>query len=296
MKILLTGGSGRVATEVRVYADRPEYGLVFTDCAPGQCENLPFECIYLDITDRQKVMETVNLHRPDAVIHLAAFTDVDGCEDDPETAVKVNVEGTHNISEASERVGARLIYMSTDYVFDGTSGPYDEEDEPSPVNHYGTTKLEAEHVVRKIMDDYVILRINVPYGLKRDNVQHNFVSWILEQLRSGKNIRIVSDQFINPTPLWTLPGIFFKLADSNHQGVLHYGGTEVLSRLEIARMTAEEFGCDTGLIDEVSTSEIGFRAARPLKSGLKTDLIERMLDIVPVAFRNGLSWMKREGA
>lgn len=291
MKVLVTGGRGRVASEFIERTSGSGHHFVVTDLSQAG-DVTSYDYVQLNITDDKQVRDTFLRLRPDVVFHLAAYTDVDGCEIHPDKAAKVNVEGTRNIAGICAELGLRLIFLSSDYVFDGISGPYSEDDQTSPINHYGATKLEGEEIISRTVTDHVILRINVPYGLRHAGVSHNFVTWLLGRLKKGHNVRIVSDQYANPTPLWSLADVLNMLVENELRGLLHFGGADILSRLEMAQLTAEAFGYDGSLIVGILTEELKQAARRPLKSGLRTDRIEKALGVKPVPFYDGLLRMK----
>jgi dTDP-4-dehydrorhamnose reductase len=149
----------------------------------------------IDIT-KKEIFIAIKKVKPEFVIHCAAFTDVDGCEIQKEKAWEVNVTGTENVAKACQKIGAKMIYVSTDFVFDGKKGMYKETDKTNPINYYGKTKLEGEKRVKEICKNYVIARTSVLYGWHE---RLNFVTWVIEQLKNKNKIRIVTDQYTSPT-------------------------------------------------------------------------------------------------
>jgi len=151
----------------------------------------------LDITDAIEVLNLFHKLKPDVVIHTASETNVDKCEKEKEHAWKTNVEGTRNIALASSEVGAKLVYVSTDYVFDGEKGKYEEQDKPNPINYYGVTKLEGENQVIQHCKNYAILRTSVLYGWHP--WKQNFATWTINQLKQSKEITVVENHYNTPT-------------------------------------------------------------------------------------------------
>nr|HID59940.1 dTDP-4-dehydrorhamnose reductase [Desulfobacterales bacterium] len=242
----------------------------------------------LDITDKDRTMSFVEQISPDCVINTAALTDVDLCETRPDLAWKINVEGLINVSEACLRTGSKLIQISSDYVFDGKYGPYDEDAPPNPINHYGRTKLESEKVaLSSSPDNNIVVRTMVLYGYA-PGVRPNFVLWLINALQQGTQVRIVTDQWGNPTFADDLAGLLIRLGTSDLSGLFHLAGGDLLSRFQMAQLIADAFGLDKGLIKPVITVQLDQTAPRPLKSGLKTGKIERALGVKPLKFKEGL--------
>jgi len=242
----------------------------------------------MDVTDRDQVKSVFELTSPDVVLHFAAMTHVDGCELNPDKAVKINVNGTRNILKEFRK---KIIYVSTDYVFDGQDGPYKEEDIIHPINVYGQTKLDGEILVKEMSSDYVILRTNVVWNIG-GNFQASFADWLIRELTIGNPVRIVTDQYNNPTHTEALHSAIMELLNQDASGVYHYGSKNVLNRYEFARLIANVYELDESLIIPISTKELNQPAKRPLKSGLKTDKIQRDLGIQPTELVSDIEKMK----
>jgi dTDP-4-dehydrorhamnose reductase len=194
LRVLITGAGGMLGVDLWKELDR-KYELFGIDVA--RCSLFVarrFTCV--DITDKKSVSRVINKINPDVVIHTAAWTDVDGCELDPKKAYRINCEGTKNVAQASKICGATLIYVSTDFVFDGKKKkPYKETDKPHPISIYGDSKLKGEKAVRKTLKKYFILRTSWLYGKHGKN----FVDTILAQARKKKVLRVVDNQVGSPT-------------------------------------------------------------------------------------------------
>ncbi|MFQ6674480.1 MAG: SDR family oxidoreductase [Fidelibacterota bacterium] len=276
-RILITGAFGQLGEAV-VQELQPHFTLLAT--GKRIPEDYPHYCPVqeLDVVDRKRVRETAREFEPDVIVNLAAYTDVDACETERELAWNIGVKGAENLSESVRGQGVKFVQVSSDYIFDGKEGPYDEVAIPHPINYYGKTKLGAENVVRGTADQWVILRTNVLYGASSRS-KMNFVRWVVKSLESGKSIRVVDDQWGNPT--WT-GGMAEAIKMSiilNVYGIFNYAGAEFLTRFEFARRTARVFGLDSSLISRVSTEELKQAAPRPLRSGLKTEKIEEVLGV-----------------
>jgi dTDP-4-dehydrorhamnose reductase len=238
----------------------------------------------VDITKPETLAMLQNDTKHDVVIHLAAKTDVDGCEHDKATgtdgaAWKINVEGTRNVVEACQKTGKKLIYLSTDFVFDGTKPEgeyYTEDDEPNPVNWYARTKYKGERIVRDSGLPYLIIRIAYPYRTpfptKKDLVQA-----ILTRLGEGQQIQAVTDHLMCPTYVDDIASALDMLLRTEATGLYHVVGSQALSPYDLAVLIARTFGHDPSLIQK-TTREAFFagRAPRPFNLSLNNDRIEKL--------------------
>lgn len=195
MKILITGSAGMLGYDLCKILSK-EYDLVGIDVSASEAKYQPNKFYEVDISKKEDVQRIFVSEKPDIVIHTAAWTDVDGCELDPEKAEQVNVTGTLNVAEACHDISSHLIVLSTDYVFDGNKGKsYLEDDKPNPLSVYGKTKLEAENIVKELLSSFVILRTSALYGSNG----HNFVDTIVTKAIKDEKLRIVDDQVTAPT-------------------------------------------------------------------------------------------------
>ena len=199
---------------------------------------------------RLRSMNPFRAIKPDVVVHAASLTDVDKCETNKELAWKINVEGTKNIVEAAHVAGSFLIYISTDYVFSGEKGLYKENDKPDPINYYGVTKLKAEEIVQT-QAEYFIARPSVIYGSTPAAGKVNFALWLIETLRKGERVKIVTDQWNTPTLNTNLAEMTLEVVERRLTGIYHLCGATRVSRLEFATSIANAFRLDPGLIDPV---------------------------------------------
>ena len=221
--------------------------------------------VKLDIAGKAQVDEAFRTIKPDVVVHAATLTDVDKCEMNKELAWRVNVEGTKNIVEASKNAGSFLVYISTDYVFSGEKGCYVESDSPEPINYYGLTKLEAETVVMQTMaeSDFFIGRPSVIYGSTPAAGKVNFALWLIETLRKGERVKIITDQWNTPTLNTNLAEMTLEVIERRLNGVYHTCGATRVSRFEFATKIADVFDLDKSLIDKVTSAQFTLPAKRP---------------------------------
>jgi dTDP-4-dehydrorhamnose reductase len=280
-RILITGAFGQLGTSLRnILSDQ-------SILAAGKM--IPVEekdgCTELDITELNQVREVIASFQPDVIVHLAAMTDVDGCELNPELAFDVNVRGTENLLD---NFSGRFIYISTDYVFDGNNGPYKEKDEVNPISVYGRTKLYGEDLVQQSNVNWVILRANVVFSFQ-ERTKASFMDWVVDSLKNRQSITVVDDQWNNPTWTVDLARIISRIIDHEIHGLYHYGGRDLLNRFAFAEMIAETFKLDRTLIEPIDTASLKQLAKRPLKSGLCTEKIEIDLSIEALPLRKALN-------
>ena len=231
MKILITGCNGQLGTELQAQLRRgkSELGPI-----PDRLKNatvLPVDVDQLDITDRAEVVNFVRRHQPDTIINCAAFTNVDGCETSKDAAFKVNALGPRNLAIAADKVNARLIHVSTDYVFSGEGDtPLDECDLPAPRSAYGTTKLLGEQYVQQFCRRHFIVRTAWLYGYNG----RNFVKTMINAGKKFGKLTVVNDQLGNPTNAVDLAHHLLKLAVSHEYGTYHCTGNGICSWYDFA--------------------------------------------------------------
>lgn len=282
-RVLVTGGNGLLGTKTVELLLAEGRQPISASLEPESLNRFlgAFPYFPLDITDAAAVRNLLARLRPEAVIHTAAFTAVDACETQRDLSRRVNVEGTANVAAACREIDARLVHLSTEYVFDGESGPYTEEDLPRPISHYGLTKLESEKSVRERCSDWVIGRTTVLFG-RAPNVRPSFVAWLVDKLSRGERIRVVDDQIGSPTLADSLARMLVGLLDSDRGGIYNTVGDSILDRHAFAVMAARLFGLEPALIDRIKTPELGQPAPRPLRAGLIMDKFKRDFPSVPV--------------
>jgi dTDP-4-dehydrorhamnose reductase len=249
--------------------------------------------VKFDVSNKELVDQAFRRVKPDVVVHAATLTDVDKCELNKELAWKINVEGTRNIVEAAKSEGSFLIYISTDYVFNGEKGNYSELDTPNPINNYGLTKLKAEELVNA-QPEYLIGRPSVIYGSTPAAGKVNFALWLIETLRKGERVKIVTDQWNTPTLNTNLAEMTLEAAERRLTGTFHLCGVTRVSRFQFAQLIAETFDLDKTLIDPVLSSEFKWPAKRPMDSSLDTSKAQRTLKNKPLEIHEALKRLKVE--
>ena len=238
----------------------------------------------LDITSEKSVKYFLDKHTPDIILNLAAMTNVDGCEENPDRAHEVNHDGVANLCNGFD---GHFIQISTDYVFNGKEGPYFEDDPVDPISAYGKSKLAAEKYLMNSNISHTIVRANVLYSYS-PTTKASFLKWVVESLKDSKAINVVSDQWNNPTSTNSLSNFINKIALSQTFGLYHYADRGIMSRFEFAETIASVFNLNSNLIQPILTSDLRQIAPRPLKSGLRTQKIKKELSINPPEVKESL--------
>lgn len=203
-----------------------------------------------------------------------------------------NLDGTKNIIEACREVNARMIYTSSNAVFDGENPPYSESDSVNPLNYYGQIKVKEEEAFRNSGLKYAVARPILMYGWNLDVERKNPVTWLIDLLKAGKSVNIVDDIICNPLFVQDCANVIWKIVTLNREGVFHIGGEDEMSRYEFACITAEVFGLDGNLIRAVRNSFFKGIAPRPRNTTYCTDKIKKELQMLPMGVREGLRVMK----
>ena len=248
----------------------------------------------MDITHRSTTKNIIMKERPDYIILTAAQRNVDYCERNRKEVNKINVNGPRNVALASKEVKAKLIYLSTDLVFNGSKKGFVEEDGTNPLNHYGTTKLLGEKEVSNILDDYAIARVSVLYDWNPFDHTTNFIAWIHDGLSKGKIMELFTDQFRNATYVKNACDALLNICMKDEKGIFHVAGRNCLNRHSIGLKVAEIFGFDKSLITTTTSDKSDWLAVRPKKCCLITDKMENKLGVKSMSIEEGLTSMKAE--
>ena len=294
-RILICGSNGMLGQKLALMlSSQTDYEVLNTSIERSFVfDDRLFDYTQLDITKKGDVKSLISSFHPTVILNAAAATNVDWCEVNREEAWKINVVGVENLIEAARKVGARLVHISTDYVFDGNHGPYREDDKPNPISYYGKSKLASENAVRSGAIPHTILRTIVLYG-SGIGLKDSFPIWVVKNLRAGQAIRCVDDQISNPTHVSDLALAAIKGFELNRDGIYHLCGNDRVSRFEFALQIADAFGLDRGLIRPVKSTELKQVAPRPLLSGFITLKAQTELGLNPMGIGQGLAVLKRE--
>jgi len=277
MRSLIIGADGQVGRRLR--------GMLGAEAIATSRRADGAGTLALDLaraSDSAEALDRVLAVEPIAAIYcVAAMTDVEACEDDVAAATAVNRTGPAFLAAQAARAHVPFVYFSTDYVFDGADGPYDEDAPVRPLSVYGRTKADGERAVRDADPSALIVRTNVVYG--PDEREKNFIYGLRRTLAAGRRMRTPIDQYSSPTFNGDLAEAVVALVAAGARGVYHVGGPETMHRTAFARRAARSLGLDAEAIDGVPTSELGQRAPRPRHSGLRIDKLRR--DVPQVRMR-----------
>ncbi len=294
MKILITGANGLLGQHLVHELIRWNHDI--TAIGTGKCRidgAGAFQYSELDITDGVRLNELVLELKPDLIIHAAAMTQVDTSEENKQACYNINVSATRFLIDAAKVTASRLIYVSTDFIFDGLSGPYKEEDQPSPVNYYGSTKLAAEQAVMESGLDWAIVRTVLVYGNTVEGTRPNILTWVKENLESGKTIRVVSDQLRTPTYVMDLVKGIHKILEGRKSGIYHISGADTMSPYEMAIRTAIYYKLPVEYIEETNSTLFTQPGKRPPRTGFNISKAKKDLDYSPMGFEAALEDMDR---
>lgn len=230
----------------------------------------------VDVCDCTGVGQLIGKYKPDTVINTAAYHKVEDCETNPEKSFQVNAIGAFNVAQAAAAVGARSVFISTDYVFDGGKETFFEDDIPNPLNVYGASKLAGEILTRIGNPAYYIVRTSWLFGIHQSGKGHNFVSLMLEKARSGEPVKVVDDQFGSPTYTYDLARKIKEFIDRNApSGIYHITNSGFCSWYEFAREIFNLSGIKVDIVP-VSSSEFSSRVRRPQYSVLLSKNLDKV--------------------
>ncbi|WP_316750795.1 SDR family oxidoreductase [Pedobacter gandavensis] len=294
--ILVTGSNGLLGQKIteRVLATK-QFNLIAT-AKGGNRYPIKEGYIYaeMDILNAANVEEIVSKYKPDAIIHTAAMTNVDTCEDQKEQAYALNVAAVETLIGVCEKYDVQLIHLSTDFVFDGLNGPYDEEAPTCPLSYYGQTKVEAEEALKQSKIKWAALRTIIVYGIVSDMSRSNIILWAKGALEKGQPINVVNDQWRMPTLAEDLADCCLLAVEKNAQGIYNASGKDMMSISELVAKVADFWNLDKGLIKEISAETLNQTAKRPAKTGFILDKTIRDLGYAPHSFEEGLELLNQQ--
>lgn len=293
-KILITGANGLLGQKtVQMFAKESSHELILTDIQDKAEDGQGFGYFPLDITKKDDVKEAVRKHAPTIIINTAAYTNVDGCETERELSWRVNVDAVKHFIIASRIHNSKIIHISTDYVFDGKFGSYDESSKPNPLSYYGKGKLASENALVTSGVSHAIVRTMIIYGTGK-NLKLNFALWLIEMLKNNRPVTIVDDQFGQPTIVDDIALGLLRIVDRNKSGLYHISGSEYMSRLDFAIKLAEIFEFDKKLILPGKTSDLNQAAPRPMNSSFILLKAETELGLNTLNATEGLYLIKSQ--
>lgn len=291
MKLLVSGASGLYGSKIAEIAVAKQHQVYALHSQHSAIHGIP---VLLDVTDKKKVESEIQNINPDAIVHAASMTDVDKCEAYRDLAWKINVEGTRNIVQASKANNAFLLYVSTDYVFDGEKGRYKETDQPSPISYYAYTKLKAEECIKDTVSEWCIARPSVIYGANAAAGKINFALWLLNRLEKKEQTKVIIDQWNSPTLNTSLAEMTLEVVERRLTGIYHLSGASRISRYDFALSLAKIFDLDESLLLPTYMKDFSFPAKRPRDSSLDTSKAEQKLSVKPLKTEPALEKLKAE--
>jgi dTDP-4-dehydrorhamnose reductase len=295
-KILITGSNGLLGQKlVELLVSKAHIETVATAKGANRLPlNAGYRYIEMDITDPEAVDQVLGTELPNVLIHTAAMTNVDQCEVEKDACWKLNVTATETLVTACAKYQIFLEHVSTDFVFDGTSGPYREEDVPNPVSFYGWSKYAAEKIVISSDVEWAIARTVLVYGIAHDMSRSNIILWVKKSLEEGKAIKVVTDQFRTPTLAEDLASGCFLIADQKAKGIYHISGKDFLTPYEMALGVADYFKLDASLIFPTDASTFTQPARRPPRTGFKLTKSRNVLGYEPHSFMEGIALLAKQ--
>jgi len=278
LKFLITGASGLLGHKLAELAIDAGHDVT---CVYNEHPTTRGNGVQVDLRNPGAIRKVLIKSAPDVVVHTASVTDVDLCERRPQLAMEVNGEVTGLIARICDELNSSLVYVSSDYVFDGQRGHYVESDEPNPVNTYGRSKLLGEEKVSNFAGNYCTVRTSVLFGSGRD-YRPNLATWLLAQLSSGKSVNVINSQYASPTLNSHLAKMLLEVAERRITGIIHLAGADRLNRYEFAVRLAREFGFDVGLLIPGAQNTINWYAKRPADSSISIEKGTRLLNTKPI--------------
>lgn len=302
-KILITGSNGLLGQKL-VYKLKNKNNIECIATARGEnrlVDKIGYKYAELDITNYENVNTVFSKFLPDVIINTAAMTNVDACETDRDGANLLNAVSVKNqvtvlekLKKENHSYNPHFIHLSTDFIFDGTHGPIDENEKPNPLSYYAETKLEAEHIVQSSSLLWAIARTVLVYGIVDNMSRSNIVLWVKQNLEQGKTINVVDDQFRTPTLAEDLADGCILIAEKNAKGIYNISGKDFLSILEIAHLVADYYKLDKTLIKPSKSADIKQPAKRPPITGFIIDKAINDLGYNPHSFVEGIKFLEEQ--
>jgi len=295
MKILITGANGLLGQKlIEYYEVDPKMQVIATGKEANRNQDGSYKYLTLDITSKADVNSVIGMSMPDVVINAAAMTNVDACEMEKEACWDLNVKAVEYLIKACETYGSKLIHLSTDFIFDGENGPYEEDDWTNPQSHYAKSKLASEELFKNTYIKWAIVRTMLVYGIAQDMNRSNIILWAKQNLEEGKQISVVNDQWRTPTLAEDLAKGCALVIEKKATGIFHISGKDTLTPYDMAIQTAAFFKLNPSLIQEVDGSVFSQLAKRPQRTGFILDKARRQLGYEPHSFAEGLEILRSQ--
>ncbi len=288
LKILLTGATGLFGS---AFLSNTKKNNKFTVTGISRRHSIN----PADITDGEKIIDLITNISPDIILHAASIGNVDYCETHKKEAWQINVGGTRNIIRAAKLTGSKLIFFSTNAVYDGEKPPFNEKAKRHPVDYYGMTKVTSEEDIKKGKISWVIVRLMTMYGWHQKSQRYNPVTWMIDELRRKHKMNVVSDIFNNHLYVrQAVDAVFQIIKMQKWNEIYNVAGRDCISRYQLALEVADVFSLDNKLINPVKSSFFKTIAPRPKNTCFITTKMEKELKIIPLSIRDGLNLMINE--
>jgi dTDP-4-dehydrorhamnose reductase len=283
MKFLVTGSAGLIGSQI--VKDLIQKNHTVYSCYHDQkpLQGIP---TLLDLSDSNKIIQTLHETKPDRIIHLAAMTGVDLCESKKELATIINTKATETLAKQAAKQNIFFLYVSTDYVFNGINGMKKEDDTTNPLGFYGKSKLEGELVLNKLASNWCIARTSSPFGIHP--TKKSFPLWVKENLEAKKEIPVLVDQFTSPTYVPNLSKMLIEITTRQITGILHVSGATRISRYALAELVADKLHLDKNFLISTKIDTMNWKAQRPKDSSLDISLVAEILNEKPQTIQQSL--------
>jgi dTDP-4-dehydrorhamnose reductase len=283
MRILITGSNGLLGQKLVRQCLKRKINFLASSKGANRNIDCPDENYSsLDICDANNIHDVFDSYKPTHVIHTAAITNVDYCEENPKECDQVNVIATQLLFEAAQKCKSHFQLLSTDFVFDGVKGNYDERDQPAPLSVYAKSKVDGENLLLKsTSNDWSIVRTIIVYGVANNLSRSNIICWAKDVLSKGQEITIVDDQFRAPTWADDLAWACLKICELNEKGIFHISGPETMSIFDLVNRVAKHFELPNDQVKPISSSQLNQAAKRPPKTGFNLRKSQEKLGYSP---------------
>lgn len=295
--LIITGANGLVGQKmVEQGSKNNQLSIVATGRGASRLHRGDGNFVYesIDVTQADDLARLFATYSPDFIIHSASMTDVDRCEINRDLCYEQNINATERILAECERHGTHLVFISTDFVFDGKNGPYGEDDAPNPLNYYGWTKLETEKILQESTVPWTIIRTNLVYGVGYDLTRSNIVLWVKNGLEMGKKLTLVDDQIRTPTLAEDLANGCLLVVEKKATGIFNISGRDLLTPYDMGNLTAEFFGLNKNQIIRTDSSHFNQVAQRPIRTGLLIEKAQKILGFEPKSFEEGIAIVSKQ--
>ncbi|MFN3315294.1 MAG: SDR family oxidoreductase [Raineya sp.] len=294
--LLITGSNGLLGQKLSdLLQKQNETNFVATSRGKNRNPNLPEKHFAsMDITNPDEIQAVFERYKPSVLIHTAAMTQVDDCEKEQEACLLQNVQAVEYLIDACSKNRTFFVHLSTDFIFDGNAGPYDEEATANPISFYGNSKWEAEKRLQASSIDWAIARTVLVYGVVEDMSRSNIILWVKKSLEEGKTIKVVDDQWRTPTLAEDLAMGVYLIAKKKAKGIFNISGKDLLTPYQMALATADFFGLDKSLIQRADSNTFSQPAKRPPKTGFIIEKARKILGYEPHSFQEGLAILQKQ--